>query len=115
MTPPYPRPDLLRALVKAMLLGAGVPLALALALNARRPDLFQEMFEHGVGVWMLCGVGVLSLGAAGAFLAAELVPFAGRTRPWLLNVVGFLLCTLPALITLLFGPIAIAFMYGAAG
>lgn len=115
VTAPSPRPQPLRAVAKAVLLGAGVPLAVALILNARRPDLVQWVLSRTTGYWLIAGVVLLCAGATAAFLAAELAPFTGRARPRLLKLAGLLLCLLPALVAILVGPIAIAFMYGAAG
>jgi hypothetical protein len=96
-------------------LGAGVPLAVALILNARRPDLLPWVTSRSTGWWLIAGVVALCLAATAAFLAAELAPFATRAPPRLLKFAGLLLCLLPALVAILVGPIAIAFMYGAAG
>jgi hypothetical protein len=115
VTAPSPRPRPLLAVSKAVLLGVGVPLAVALILNARRPDLLQWVLSRTTGLWLIAGVVLLCLGATAAFLAADLAPFTTRAPPRLLKFAGLLLCLLPAVLAILVGPIAIAFMYGAAG
>lgn len=102
-------------MVQAVLLGIGVPLGTALVVKARRPDLVEWVLSRPTGLWLIAGVAVLCAGATAAFLAAALAPFATRAPRRVLAVAGFLLCTLPALLAILLGPMAIAFMYGAAG
>jgi hypothetical protein len=115
VTAPYPRPRPLLAVARAVLLGAGVPVAVALVLKARRPDLWQWVLSRTTGYWLLGGVALLCVGATGAFLAADLARFSSRAPPRLLKFAGLLLCLLPAVLAILVGPLAIAFMYGAAG
>ncbi|MDP1826166.1 MAG: hypothetical protein Q8L48_23065 [Archangium sp.] len=87
-----------------------LPLALWTVLNFMRPDLMAPMLSHVFG-YVLSGVELLltSLGVL-VFLVAGLQTGAG-TRIGL-QIGGFLLCTLPALFLVLFGPIVFAFMYG---
>jgi len=115
VTGPTTRPRTLLTVAKAVLLGIGVPVAVALLLIARRPDLLPAVISRPAGYWLIAGVTLLCLGATAAFLAAELALFSGRARPRLLKLAGLLLCLLPAIVAILVGPLAVTFMYAAAG
>jgi hypothetical protein len=94
-------------------LGTGLPFALGFALNFIRPDLTRSVLEQPFGHRLLGTVGLLSLAATALYLSAWLVPFRKRTPRVLLTLAGALLCTLPALLLTLFGPVVIALMYSA--
>jgi hypothetical protein len=98
-----------RRIVTAVALGV-LPLGLWTMLNFMRPDLMAPMLDHVFG-YVITGVELLlvSLGVL-VFLVAGLQTGSG-TRIGL-QIAGFLLCTLPALFLVLFGPVAFAFMYG---
>lgn len=98
-----------RRVVTAIALGV-LPVGLWTMLNFMRPDLMAPMLDHVFG-YVITGVELLlvSLGVLG-FLVAGLQTGAG-TRIGL-QIGGFLLCTVPALFLVLFGPIVFAFMYG---
>jgi len=108
-----PRPH--AAIAAAVLLGAGVPVGAALVLSVRRPDLFESVRSRESGTWLIAGVSLLCLAATAIYLVAALAPFRTRAPRRVLAVAGFLLCSLPALLAIAFGPLAVAFMYGAAG
>lgn len=98
-----------RRIATAIALGV-LPLALWVVLNFMRPDLIAPMLDHVFG-YVITAVELLlvSLGVL-VFLVAGLQTGSG-TRIGL-QIAGFLLCTLPALFLVLFGPIVFAFMYG---
>jgi hypothetical protein len=91
----------------------GLPVALAFALNLMRPDLIRPVLEHPSGHLLFGTVGVLCLAATGLYLSAGLVQFQKRTPRVLTALAGAFLCTLPALLLILLGPIAFAFMSAA--
>jgi hypothetical protein len=98
-----------RRLATAIALGV-LPLALWVVLNFMRPDLIAPMLDHVFG-YVITAVELLlvSLGVL-VFLVAGLQTGSGTRIA--LQIAGFLLCTLPALFLVLFGPIVFAFMYG---
>ena len=96
-------------------LGTGVPLALALAMTALRPELLGAMTRHWDG-WLLIGLEVLMwLAGTGFYLVASLRDFRSGAPRIALSVAGFALCTLRALLVLLFGPAFFRSWHGSPG
>lgn len=101
-----------RRVVGALVLGMGLPLLLALVLNALRPDLVAPMLDHEFGQVLVAVERLLCFAATSVYLVAALVPFRTRTPRIVLTITGCLCFSIPALLGVLFGPIVFAFMYG---
>jgi len=98
-------------IVFALVLGCA-PLGLWIVLNFMRPDLIAPMLNHLFGYAITMAELLLVLGGAAMYLAAALQRGSGAKIG--LGVAGLLLCTLPAVFLILFGPIVFAFIYGRA-
>ncbi|HYV49807.1 MAG TPA: hypothetical protein VFA20_33355 [Myxococcaceae bacterium] len=103
-----------RKVVGAVALGSVLPLALAAVLGALRPDLMMPMLRHVFGYAVTGLVGLLSVAATALYLLASL-GFQSRAPRIAITLAGFFLCTLPALLAILFGPIIFAFAFGTLG
>ena len=75
-----------------------------------RPDLIAPMLNHVFGYAITMAELLLVLGGAAMYLAAALQ--RGNGAKIGLGIAGLLLCTLPAVFLILFGPVVFAFMYG---
>jgi len=108
---PTDRPIPLRRFVPA---GAAfvLPFALFLTLNYLRPDLLQPMLDHAFGYALVFSVMPLTVLGALAQVLVVVVRGENQTARTLIAIAGFLLCTLPALFLVLFGPVVFAFMFG---
>jgi hypothetical protein len=93
----------------ALVLGCA-PLGLWVVLNFMRPDLIAPMLNHVFGYLITLVELLLVLGGIALYLAAALQRGSGAKIG--LGIAGLLLCTLPALFLILFGPIVFAFTYG---
>jgi hypothetical protein len=88
-----------------------MPISVFFFLNYLRPDLMQPMLDHVFGYLLVALIGGLAFGGGGAFLAAT--AFTLSTRGVVaLSIARALLCTLPAILLVVFGPIVFAFMFG---
>ena len=100
---------------------AALPVVLGVLLNALRPDLMLPLFESVHG--RLVVLAVVALAAAGGGIAMLGLWLGHRFIPperlglrtslaVLAAAVPMLLCTLPAIATVLFAPVVHAFMFG---
>ena len=96
-------------IVYAVLLG-GAPLGLWIVLNFMRPDLIAPMLKHLFGFAISMAELLLVLGGIALYLVAALQRGSGAKIG--LGLAGLLLCTLPAVFLILFGPVVFAFLYG---
>ncbi len=101
-----------RRIAVAITLGC-IPLVLAVVLNFLRPDLMRPMLGHVYGYGLMGAELMLIVGGMCIFVVAAL------QRGWGTRVgvalAGLALCTFPAVLLLLFGPIVFAFMFGNIG
>ncbi len=96
------------SIVSAVVTGCS-PLVLWTVLNFLRPDLVGAMLDHEFGYVVTRAEVVLVIGGTLVFVLAGLQKKGARVGIW---IGGVLLCTLPALFLVLFGPIIFTFMYG---
>jgi hypothetical protein len=103
-----PSPPGARAVITSVVWGMS-PVSLFFVLNYMRPDLMAPMLDHVFGYTLARGVGLVVLISTVIYVFALF-----RTKRWriALTIGGSLLCTLPALFAVLFGPIVFAFMFG---
>lgn len=114
MSEPTGRPIPLRRFVPAAAAFV-LPFGLFAVLNFMRPELMQAMLDHVFGY--LVPAIVVPLTVVGALAQFLVVVVRGENRAvrTLIAIAAFLLCTLPALSLVLFGPIVFAFMFGNVG
>lgn len=93
-------------------LSVGAPLALMLALNYSRPDLMGPMLDHVYGSLAVGVVSLLALVGAVATAIASLVDGESVAARVTIGLLGTLLCTVPAMVLMLFAPVVFAFMFG---
>lgn len=112
------RPDALPEPTKAEMnfrIGLGVtigsvPLVVALALNFLRPDLMSPMLQQVFGYGLSALVMLFIIGGFAVYIAAAQQRSSGARIG--ISVAGFFVCTLPAILMMVFGPIVFAFLYG---
>lgn len=103
-----PPPPSARVIITRVIWGLS-PFSLAVVLNYLRPDLVAPMLDHVFGQVLVPSV-VLFVGVS--TLVYLFAAFRGGKLRIGLTVAASLLCTLPALFAVLFGPIVFAFMFG---
>lgn len=105
--PPKPHP----AWVVAVALMAA-PIPLWFVLNYLRPDLVAAMLDHPSG--SLVSIAELALTGLGLLVGLLAIFALGEKRGVRIALVvgAWILCTLPALFLVVFGPIVFAFMFG---
>jgi|SRR6185312_11130628 len=92
--------------------GLGIPGALQLALNYMRPDIMESYLHDGPGLAWLSIASVIAAIGTGLYVLVALEIPGTRTKRIVVTVLGALFFTLPAVFTILFGPILAAFLRG---
>ena len=100
-----------RSVVAAIVFGT-LPVWLWFVLNFMRPDLLAPMLDHVFGYIITVAEALLTLLALLAYLVVVAAKRQSRGRRIGLSIAAALLCTVPALLLVLFGPIVFAFMHG---
>ena len=102
----------LRPILGALFFGHGLPLTVAIVLNFLRPDLMAPMLSHEFGHRLVLVENLLCIGATALYLVAALAKFSSPTPRVLIRLAGCLFFTLPALLSILFGPIVFVLLFG---
>jgi hypothetical protein len=87
-----------------------LPLGLWLALNYVRPDLIAPMLQHVFGYAITAVELLCVLGGLVVYVVAATQRTAGARIG--ISIAAFFVCTLPAALMMIFGPVVFAFMYG---
>ncbi len=87
-----------------------LPLGLMGGLATSRPDLMGALLRGPPGALFMGGVALLAAGGGGAVAVSTTMLKEALGLRVGLGVAGVLLCTLPAVFVVLFGPVAFAFL-----